>query len=185
MKSILLVKKLLGLVEMKSGLVNASFSLPERQAVKMIFFAPWGVKLNYSLRVVARDIISWLLFLTSLIPSRPRQFWIWCHLSSLSGKFAQDASRYRARFQASSGHSDSVNRPGYEADFSRVLNRYHSGNHETEHKITLNGHYTCATSASPNPALEMKKRKSSKGRKSIFLANHKQFNFFLTSVAWN
>ena len=41
MKSILLVKKLLGLVEMKSGLVNASFSLPECQAVKMIFFAPW------------------------------------------------------------------------------------------------------------------------------------------------
>ena len=26
---------------MTSGLVNASFSLPERQAVKMIFFAPW------------------------------------------------------------------------------------------------------------------------------------------------
>ena len=41
MKSILLVKKLLGLVEMMSGLVNASFSLPEWQAVKMIFFAPW------------------------------------------------------------------------------------------------------------------------------------------------
>ena len=40
MKSILLVKKLLGLVEMTSGLVNASFSLPESQAVKMIFFAP-------------------------------------------------------------------------------------------------------------------------------------------------
>ena len=40
MKSILLVKKLLGLVGMKSGLVNASFSLPEWQAVKMIFFAP-------------------------------------------------------------------------------------------------------------------------------------------------
>ena len=41
MKSILLVKKLLGLVEMMSGLVvNASFSLPERQAVKMIFLAP-------------------------------------------------------------------------------------------------------------------------------------------------
>ena len=31
----------LGLVEMTSGLVNASFSLPEWQAVKMIFFAPW------------------------------------------------------------------------------------------------------------------------------------------------
>ena len=41
MKSILLVKKFLGLVEMMSGLVNASFSLPEWQAVKMIFFAPW------------------------------------------------------------------------------------------------------------------------------------------------
>ena len=40
-KSILLVKKLLGLVEMTSGLVNASLSLPEWQAVKMIFFAPW------------------------------------------------------------------------------------------------------------------------------------------------
>ena len=40
MKSILLVKKLLGLVEMMSGLVNASFSLPEWQVVKMIFFAP-------------------------------------------------------------------------------------------------------------------------------------------------
>ena len=35
MKSILLVKKLLGLVEMTSGLV------PKWQAVKTIFFAPW------------------------------------------------------------------------------------------------------------------------------------------------
>ena len=41
MKSILLVKKFLGLVEMTSGLVNASSSLPEWQALKMIFFAPW------------------------------------------------------------------------------------------------------------------------------------------------
>ena len=41
MKSILLVKILGGLVEMVSGLVNASFSLPKRQAVnKVIFFAP-------------------------------------------------------------------------------------------------------------------------------------------------
>ena len=39
MKSILLVKKVLGLVEMTSGLVNASFSLPQWQAIKMIFFA--------------------------------------------------------------------------------------------------------------------------------------------------
>ena len=41
MKSILLVKKFLGLVEMTSGLVNASFGLPKWQAVKIIFFAPW------------------------------------------------------------------------------------------------------------------------------------------------
>ena len=40
MKSILLVKKCLGLVEMTSRLVNASFSLFEWQAVKRIFFAP-------------------------------------------------------------------------------------------------------------------------------------------------
>jgi len=39
-KSVLLVKKFLGLVGMMSGLVNASFSLPKWQAVKMIFFAP-------------------------------------------------------------------------------------------------------------------------------------------------
>ena len=36
----MLVKTFLGLVEMTSGLVNASFSFPECQAVKMIFFAP-------------------------------------------------------------------------------------------------------------------------------------------------
>ena len=46
MKSILLVKKLLGLVEMTTGLVNASCSLPERQAVKMIFFVPCSLKLS-------------------------------------------------------------------------------------------------------------------------------------------
>ena len=40
MKSILLVKKFLGLVEMTSGLINASFSLPEWQAVKMISLHP-------------------------------------------------------------------------------------------------------------------------------------------------
>ena len=45
MKSILLVKKFLGLVEMTSGLVNASFSLPEWQAVKMIFFAPCLIRI--------------------------------------------------------------------------------------------------------------------------------------------
>ena len=42
-KSIPLVKKLSELVEMTSGLVNSSFSLPEWQAVKMNFFAPCHV----------------------------------------------------------------------------------------------------------------------------------------------
>ena len=36
----LLIKKFWGLVVMTFGLVNASFSLPEWQAVKMTFFAP-------------------------------------------------------------------------------------------------------------------------------------------------
>ena len=36
----LLIKMFLGLVEMAFGIVYASFSLPEWQAVKMIFFAP-------------------------------------------------------------------------------------------------------------------------------------------------
>ena len=52
----------------------------------------------------------------SLVPSRPRRFRMWRHLSSLSGKFAEDvSSRYRTRFQASSGNSDNANWPGYEA----------------------------------------------------------------------
>ena len=33
------LQKAFGLVEMTSGLVNVSFSLPEWQAVKMVFFA--------------------------------------------------------------------------------------------------------------------------------------------------
>ena len=36
----MLFKKLLGLVEMTSELVNASFSLPEWEAVKMFFLHP-------------------------------------------------------------------------------------------------------------------------------------------------
>ena len=37
----LLIKTFLGLVEMMFGVVNVSFSLPEWQAVKMTFFAPF------------------------------------------------------------------------------------------------------------------------------------------------
>ena len=39
-KSILLIKKFLGLAEMTFGLVYAALSLPEWQAVKITFFAP-------------------------------------------------------------------------------------------------------------------------------------------------
>ena len=46
-KSILLDEKLLGLVEMTSGLVNASCTLPKWQAVKMIFFAPYIYKVIF------------------------------------------------------------------------------------------------------------------------------------------
>ena len=56
MKSILLVKKLLGLVEMTSGLVNASFSLPEWQAVKIIFFAP--CKERHSICVSMESLVT-------------------------------------------------------------------------------------------------------------------------------
>ena len=42
----LLIKMFLGLVEMMFGLVNVSFSLPEWQAVKMTFFAPWNFTLK-------------------------------------------------------------------------------------------------------------------------------------------
>ena len=37
----MLIKKDLGLVEITCGLVHASYSLPEWQAVKLTFFAPW------------------------------------------------------------------------------------------------------------------------------------------------
>ena len=47
MKSILLVKKLLGLVEMMSGLVNASFSLSEWQEVKTVFFLHLGQGIQF------------------------------------------------------------------------------------------------------------------------------------------
>ena len=40
-KSILLIKTVWGLVEMTFGLVYASSSLPEWQALKITFFAPW------------------------------------------------------------------------------------------------------------------------------------------------
>ena len=39
-RTILLIKTFLGLVEMNFGLVDASYSLPEWQPLKLTFFAP-------------------------------------------------------------------------------------------------------------------------------------------------
>ena len=50
-KLILLIKRFLGIVEMAFGLVNASFSLPKWQAVKLTFFAP-RQKVMRSIRVI-------------------------------------------------------------------------------------------------------------------------------------
>ena len=45
-KSLLLIKMFLGLVEMTFGLVYSRFSLPKWQALKMTFLAPWKTKLT-------------------------------------------------------------------------------------------------------------------------------------------
>ena len=63
MNSILLITKLLGLVEMTSGLVNASFSLPKWQAVKMIFSLHPGV---FHLRNCSFQFISHNQFLQAV-----------------------------------------------------------------------------------------------------------------------
>ena len=42
-------KRVLGVAEMTCGLVHASYSLPEWQAVKLTFFAPWYYPLDESL----------------------------------------------------------------------------------------------------------------------------------------
>ena len=61
MKSILLIKKVLGLVE----LAYASFSLPKWQAVKMTFFAPWTRhRMGHSLTLNYMDKVSQLFWPT-------------------------------------------------------------------------------------------------------------------------
>ena len=53
---------------MTSGLVNASFSLPEWQAVKLIFFAPWYV--SYPLQdicYVQYFNLSWKFFINQKV----------------------------------------------------------------------------------------------------------------------
>ena len=42
-KSVLPIQMFLGLVEMMFGVIHASFSFLEWQALKMTFFAPWGL----------------------------------------------------------------------------------------------------------------------------------------------
>ena len=48
----LLIKTFLRLAEMIFGLVNVSFSLPEWQAIKMTFFAPWVLPLSHNNNIV-------------------------------------------------------------------------------------------------------------------------------------
>ena len=64
-KSILLVKKLLRLVEMTSGLVDASFSLPEWPAVKMISFAPWYGLLTSHFQLLHKPLRTWVWLSTT------------------------------------------------------------------------------------------------------------------------
>ena len=52
-------QKIWGLVEMTFGLVNASYSLPERQAVKMTFFAPCYMYVACFLRLLLKLYCSW------------------------------------------------------------------------------------------------------------------------------
>ena len=55
MKSTLQVNKIWGLVQMMSGLANPGFSLPEWQAVKMIFFVPCCIYIQFVLIVMADE----------------------------------------------------------------------------------------------------------------------------------
>ena len=76
--------------------------------------------------MVGRDVlISWLRNIpwSSQKTKDFRLDIIWDFFSSIWDFFAIlcQASRYRAWFQASSGHSDSVNRPGYEAGIGSKL----------------------------------------------------------------
>ena len=69
-KSVLLIKKCLGLVEMTFGLViTASFSLPEWLAVKMTFFAPW--------EGCSPDHGSFPVWFISVISTGFVSFWVW------------------------------------------------------------------------------------------------------------
>ena len=58
----LLIKTFFGLVEMIFGVVYVSFSLPEWQAVKMTFFAPWLMHIPCKEKVKALTINASQLF---------------------------------------------------------------------------------------------------------------------------
>ena len=51
----MLVKNFFGLVKMTFGLVDVGYSLPEGQAVELIFFAPWS-------QLILSSIVIPLLF---------------------------------------------------------------------------------------------------------------------------
>ena len=53
----MLVKNFFGLVKMTFGLVDVGYSLPEGQAVKLIFFAPCSFTLSNVRQVIKKSIL--------------------------------------------------------------------------------------------------------------------------------
>ena len=63
-------RRVLGLVEMTCGLVNASYSLPEWQAVKLTFFTPWGPLVLISMRkfwLVIKEVVNECHYISVLL----------------------------------------------------------------------------------------------------------------------
>ena len=74
----MLVKNFFGLVKMTFGLVDVGYSLPEGQAVKLIFFAPWFLKkgTNHGQRVRVITLFPNIFFVLFLYVERfCKRFW--------------------------------------------------------------------------------------------------------------
>ena len=85
MKPILLIKKLLGLVEMNSGLVNAiSFSWPEWQALKLVSLHPVSCNISTPSQQMAAHIQ--ITFLSSIVLSATEM------INHLSTNYKNDVS---------------------------------------------------------------------------------------------
>ena len=74
MKSILLVKKFWGLVEMTSRLVNPGFNLPEWQAAKMILFAPCCIYIQFFLIARILALVSKKIYIKAIHSTKSLTF---------------------------------------------------------------------------------------------------------------